>query len=197
MVLIPSSHEHSHTTHTRSPQTLYSSALESHRRRCRCNTPPSPAPSARCRRSEDRTDRFVSVHCSLCLTALANKNIPQKCVFSRLHQACLTTSAKGWKLFIILVSLPLYYNSYPLITHITIRWCSTLTFPIHYAVQLLFFKSWLYKHCMHPSSLQLFWLLFITLNAVYLMELLTTKYQIMNLHNFKWMHLHINLWILW
>lgn len=147
VVLTPSSHEHLHThTHTSLPQTLYSSARGSHRRRCRWNTPPSPAPSAHCRRSENRTDEFARAHCNLCLTTLTNKNTPQKIVFSRSHHDCLTARLKGWKLFIMLLTLDCVCVCVPsslsqtleihiVITHITIRWCST-------AITVPSFKSW-------------------------------------------------------
>lgn len=50
LLLLMSIDTHTHP-HTNSPQTLYSSGRGSHHRRCRWNTPPSPDPSAQCRRS--------------------------------------------------------------------------------------------------------------------------------------------------
>lgn len=114
-------------THTASlPQTLYNSALGSHRRQCRWNTPPSPAPSARCRRSENGTGRFVRFLQVFPDNSQDKKNTPWTSVFSRTHYACLTHLTerklisiislwlKGWNIFIILQTLDLLFS--PLIT---------------------------------------------------------------------------------
>lgn len=145
-------------THTASlPQTLYNSALGSHRRQCRWNTPPSPGPSARCRRSENGTGRIVRTCCSFCLTTL---RIKKKYTFDKcLLQVtlCLPYSSstvyqgpghwgreifhiynlsrawlKGWNMFIILQTLDLL--SCPLIT---LQPLYLLTWPLDGALSLL------------------------------------------------------------
>lgn len=131
-------------THTASlPQTLYNSALGSHRRQCRWNTPPSPAPSARCRRSENGTGRFVKTRCSFCLTTLRIKKIHLGQVSSPGHtMPALLISSHREKTNIYNLSLTkrLEYihnitNTWSFVFsphHMTIRWCSMHTFSIRY-----------------------------------------------------------------
>lgn len=142
VVLTPNSHEHlhTHTPNTSSPRTLYSSAQGSHRRRCRWNTPPSPAPSARCQRSENQNRTVWQCSPHPANQSPHNRNTPQKCVFSRLHhQICGYILL--WTLYCVSChSLSPSSPSQTLGTHFvlaytTIRWCSVPMSSICYCAK--------------------------------------------------------------